>query len=415
MLGRENIITAEEALDLVIRGLPERSIPSAAIPVYEALGRICADDVVAGEDLPPFPRSTVDGYAVHAADTFSASDTMPAYLNLAGEIFMGRPAGPDLPRSGAVKIPTGGMLPAGADAVVMFEHVQPLDDALIEVMKAAGPGENVIRRAEDVSRNEIILKQGHRMRPQDIGACAGLGITHIPAYRKPAVAIISTGDEIVPPETLPGPGQIRDINSYLLHGLVADEGCVPVRRGIFRDDYREIRKVIEESMHESDVILLSGGTSVGTKDMIAGIILDIGKPGLLFHGVSLKPGKPLIGGIVEGIPLFGLPGHPAAVEVCFDLFIRPVLGRLAGRKDRLERMREPVVAARLSKNIASTPGREEHIRVIVEERDDGLWAIPVISKSGLIATLVRTDGTVVVPLHTSGIQQGDKVEVRLFR
>jgi len=415
MLGRDNIITSGQALDLVLQALPEKTVPAAAMEIDEALGRILAEDLVAGEDLPPFARSTVDGYAVRAADTFSASDTMPAYLDLTGEVFMGQSADMVLTKGCAVKIPTGGMLPEGADAVVMFEHVQVVDATMLEIMKSVGPAENVIQAGEDAQRGATVLKKGHRIRPQDIGACAGIGVTRIAVCDKPIVSIISTGDEIIPAASTPKPGQIRDINSYLLTGMITNAGGKAARKGIFRDDYQEIRTAVEEAMKHSDMVLVSGGTSVGTKDLIAGIISDIGSPGLLFHGVSLKPGKPLIGGIIQGVPVFGLPGHPAAVSICFELFILPVLQRLSGHDEPLNGLLKPAVSARLTKNIASTQGREEHVRVILEKRQDGLWAIPVISKSGLVTTMVRTDGTVVIPLSQNGIEQGELVEVRLFK
>jgi molybdopterin molybdotransferase len=415
MLGRENIITAEKALELVLQGLPAKAVPASVIELDDALGRILAEDIVAGEDLPPFARSTVDGYAVRAADTFSASDTMPAYLDLTGEVFMGQAAGMFLTKGCAVKIPTGGMLPEGADAVVMLEYVQSVDAVMLEIMKSAGPGENVIQPGEDATRGAIVLKRGHRMRPQDLGACAGIGVTGIAVCERPVVSIISTGDEIIPAAATPELGQIRDVNSYLLKGMITNAGGRAVRKGIFRDDYQEIRTAVEEAMKDSDMVLVSGGTSVGTKDLIAGIITDIGDPGLLFHGVSLKPGKPLIGGIMKGLPVFGLPGHPAAVSICFELFILPVLQRLAGHNEPAAGLLRPVVYARLTKNIASTQGREEHVRVRLEKREDGLWAIPVISKSGLVTTMVKTDGTVVIPLSQNGIEQGQLVEVRLFK
>jgi len=415
MLGRDTVITASQALELILSSLPDRELSSSLLDIDEALGMICAEDVTASEDLPPFARSTVDGFAVKAEDTFSASDTMPAYLNVSGEVFMGLPAGLTLSKGSAVRIPTGGMLPDGADGVVMFEHVQAVDAVMLEVMKSVGPGENVIQPAEDVAKGEVVLKKGHRMRPQDIGACAGIGVTRIAVFRKPVVSIISTGDEIIPAGATPSYGQIRDVNSYLLKGMITASGGMAKRKGIFRDDYDSIRAAVEEAMKDSDMVLVSGGTSVGTKDLIAGIISNIGNPGLLFHGVSLKPGKPLIGGIIRGVPIFGLPGHPAAVSICFELFIMPLLTRLSGVIDPLAGLRVPVVSARISKNISSDPGREEHIRVVLEVQDDGLWAVPLIRKSGLINTMVKTDGTIIIPLYSNGVEKGEHVQVRLLR
>lgn len=414
MLGRENVIDVERARALLFDVLPHHAPKERLILIEESLGRICAQDVVATEDLPAFPRSTVDGYAVRAAETFGATEGMPAYFGLAKEIFMAEEPDFILPSGKAARIPTGGMLPDGADAVIMFEHVQTVDEGMIEALRPVGPGENVVLAGEDVRSGETVIRKGRRMRPQDIGACAGLGITEIWVYRKPRVAIISTGDEILPAEAPPERGRVRDINSYVLAGLATECGCVAMRKGIFRDEYETIRSIVESSLSDSDAVILSGGTSVGVKDMIARIIDDLGNPGLLFHGVSLKPGKPMLGGVVSGIPLFGLPGHPAAVSVCFGIFIKPVLAVISGLHERFPQESSRRLRARLAKNVASSPGREDHVRVTLEERDDGFWAVPVLGKSGLIATLVKADGTIVIPRIASGMSEGDLVEVTLF-
>jgi molybdopterin molybdotransferase len=414
MLGRENVVTAGEALRLLRENLQRTSPVEKMTAIEEALGMVCSRDIVAPEDLPPFPRSTVDGFAVKAEDTFGATETMPAYLNVAQEIFMGESPCFSLSKGAAARIPTGGMLPAGADAAIMHEHVQPVDATMIEVLVPVVPGENVINAGEDVRKGEIVVRAGRRLRPQDIGACAGLGLTEIPVCEKPAVSIISTGDEIVPAGETPAAGQVRDINSYVLSGMVRNAGCVPVKKGIFRDDYEGIRSVIEGSVKDSAAILVSGGTSVGAKDMVAKIINDIGNPGLLFHGVSLKPGKPMMAGVIGGVPIFGLPGHPAAVGICFEIFVEPVLEVLSGLGERPFWHRGHTVRARLSKNVSSPQGREEHIRVMLQEGEDGLRAVPVLGKSGLITTLVKADGTFVIPLNRNGVEKGELVEVRLF-
>ncbi len=306
------------------------------------------------------------------------------------------------------------MLPEGADAVVMLEHTQQIDRQTIEIVKPVSPGENVIQSGEDVRRGESVLRKGMRIRPQDMGALAGLGITEIPVFEKPAVSIISTGDEVVPPDTPLKPGQVRDINSFTLSGLILREGGVPLHKGICRDDYSTIRTSVEQSMKDSRMILISGGSSVGTKDLTEKVINDCGSPGVLFHGVALKPGKPLIGAVMNGIPAFGLPGHPAAVGICFELFIRPALHILSGLDEKRFRMDKKIIRARMARNVSSSPGREEHIGVTVEERDGELWAIPVLGKSGLITNLTKADGTAVIPLRKLGLQEGDIVKVRLF-
>ncbi len=414
MLGRANAVSAEAALRLLLEGLPARVPHVMRLPIEDTLGMICAEEVKSAEDLPHFARSTVDGYAVTAEDTFGASEAMPAYVTLSEEIFMGESPGVVVSRGIACKIPTGGMLPQGADAVVMFEHVQTVDETMIEVLRPVVPGENVIQPGEDVKKGETVLRKGRRIRPQDIGACAGIGLTELNVYKRLRASIISSGDEIVPAEISPAPGQVRDINSYVLSAMLSIEGAVPLRKGIFRDDYGVLRAAVESSLNDSDLIILSGGTSVGTKDMIARIVEEIGDPGIVFHGVSLKPGKPMIGGLIGAVPVFGLPGHPAAVSVCFDVFIRPVLARLSGLREKFPGHGRNMLKARLSKNVSSSQGREEHIRVMIEEREDGLWAVPVLGKSGLIATLVKADGTIVIPLHINGVEAGEVVDVRLF-
>lgn len=414
MLGRANAIPAEAALRLLIEGLPAKSPREVRVGISDSLGMICSKDVMSAEDLPHFARSTVDGFAVNAADTFGASETMPAYVTLSEEIFMGKETEVVLARGRACKIPTGGMLPGGADAVVMFEHVQAVDETMVEVLRPVVPWENVIKPGEDAKAGECVVPAGRRIRPQDIGACAGIGITEMDVYERLRVSIISTGDEIVPAKASPAVGQVRDINSYVLEGMISAAGAVPLRKGIIGDEYHAIRTAVESSLKDSAAIIVSGGTSVGTKDMIARVIGDIGDPGVLFHGVSLKPGKPMIGGMIKGVPIFGLPGHPAAVSVCFEIFILPVLERMSGLKEKFPRHKGHCIKARLSKNISSPQGRQEHIRVVLEEKGGELVAVPVLGKSGLITTLVKADGTIVIPLNVNGIEAGEEVEVRLF-
>ena len=414
MLGRENVVDAGAALGMLLGNIRVDKPREAQRRIQHALGMVSACDIISREDLPSFSRSTVDGYAVRAEDTFGATEAMPAYLNLFKEVLMSEKADFRLPDDSASKIPTGGMLPENADAVVMFEHVQIVDKHMIEALKPVAPAENVVQVGEDVKKGEVVVRRGQRMRPQDIGACAGIGVTEISVYERPVVSIISTGDEIVPAGVSPEAGQVRDINSYVISAMVLESGAVSIKKGIFKDEYKVLREAIETAMADSGAIVLSGGTSVGTKDMVARIIDDIGSPGVLFHGVSLKPGKPMIGGVMKGIPIFGLPGHPAAVSICFELFIRPVLHMLSGLKERWPQYSSRTVRARVSKNIASSQGREEHVRVMLEDREGELWAVPVLGKSGLITTLVKADGTIVIPLHVNGIEAGEIVDVRLF-
>ncbi|MEW6602313.1 MAG: molybdopterin molybdotransferase MoeA, partial [Nitrospirota bacterium] len=262
--------------------------------------------------------------------------------------------------------------------------------------------------------SEVILKSGHRLRPQDIGALAGLGILKIEVYKKPVAAIISTGDEVVPPDKPLSIGQVRDINSYNLAGMISACHAVPLKKGIVKDDLDILREAVRQALNESDMLLITGGSSVGVADYTARVINELGSPGVLFHGVAMKPGKPVIGGIVDGKPVFGLPGHPAAITVSFETFIEPLLIRLSGEIPKPLLPSRRTVSALFSRNLSSAIGREEHLRVYVEKRNGALWAVPVLGKSGLVRTLVQSDGIVIVPMKKSGIYEGEEVEVRLF-
>ncbi|MBP1749150.1 MAG: molybdenum cofactor biosynthesis protein [Deltaproteobacteria bacterium] len=414
MLDREELLPVEKALKLLLNYAPFKIPVEVSLPIDESYKMVISRDITSPEDLPSFSRSTVDGFAVNSSDTFGATESMPSYLTIIAEILMGERPEFGIKKGECAKIATGGMLPEGADSVVMFEHTQQIDGKMLEILKPVSPGENVIPVGEDARRDECILRTGHWLRPQDIGVLAGLGITEVWVYERPRVSIVSTGDEIVPADKSVKPGQVRDINSYTLSGLISDSGGIPVKKGIFSDRYEIIKDVVDDSLKSSDMVLISGGSSVGTKDVTSKVIDSFGKPGVLFHGVSLKPGKPMIGGVIGDIPIFGLPGHPAAVNVCFEVFIRPVLEIQSGCKGSAFDKEKRTVKARIAKNISSSPGREEHIGVTLEERNGELWAIPLLGKSGLITTLTRADGTGVIPLRKLGVQEGEFIEVRLF-
>jgi molybdopterin molybdotransferase len=414
MLGREDAVSVEKALELIFDRFTPALPSEIKIMIEDSYRRILSRDISSPEDLPQFARSTVDGFAVSASDTFGATEGLPAYLNIVGEIFMGEEPSFKIKKGESARIATGGMLPQGSDSVVMVEHVQQIDEKMIEVMKPVAPGENVIQAGEDIKKGDIVLNKGHILRPQDVGAIAGLGITEISVYERPRVSIISTGDEIVSVDSQLKPGQVRDINSFNLAGLISDVGGEPVKYGIFKDEYNLIRSAVEEALKDSVMVLITGGSSVGTRDVVAKVINDIGKPGVLFHGVSIKPGKPMIGGFINNKPVFGLPGHPAAITVCFKQFIEPVLKKLTGFSGGRFTDIKPTVKAKMKKNVSSSSGREDHIRVSIEEHGGEIWAVPILGKSGLITTLVKADGIVVIPLRKLGIGHGEIVEVRLF-
>ena len=421
MLGRSGVISREEALKTLEAHLRVPHPVAEKVHISQSFGRVTAEEILSPEELPEFDRSTMDGYAARSADTFGATESLPALLKVTGDILMGTMPERGIAKGEVMKIATGGALPPGADAVVMFEQTQPVDTITIEVVKAVAPLENVVQAGDDIKKGEVILARGHRIRPQDMAALAGVGITGIKVFERPKVAIMSTGNEIVPADSVPAPGRIRDSNSYNLEGLITQSGGIPVKKGIIPDEYGRLRETLETAIKDTALVLMTGGSSVGTADLTAKVINDVGRPGVLVHGVSIKPGKPLIIGLVGTpdwqVPVFGLPGHPAAVSICFDLFVKPVLVRLTG--EVLHPVLEGilltrVVKARLARSIASSPGREDHVRVVLEKRDDGLWARPVFGASGLISTLVKALGTVVVPVNKRGIDAGEEVEVRLF-
>jgi molybdopterin molybdotransferase len=381
------------------------------IRTQEALGRVLAEDLHSTGSLPTFRRSTMDGFAVRAADTFGSSEALPAYLTVIDEVLMGRPAERSPKLGEAVRIATGGMLPDGADAVVMVENTQDVDGSTIEVLRPVAPGENVIQIGEDIGPGDLLLAAGHSLRPQDIGGLLALGIVEVPVAMRLKVGIISGGDEIVAPDREPGPGQIRDVNSYTIASLVERAGHTPVLMGVVPDIYEELERSARDGLERVDVLILSAGSSVSTRDMTAQVIASLGAPGVLVHGVSLKPGKPTILSMIGDKPVFGLPGNPVSCMVTFDLFVAPTLHRLAGRVDADHRQS---VAARLSRNVASAPGREDYFQVRLERRSDGLWAEPIFGKSNLIYTLVKADGMVRIELDTSGLNEGQWVQVILF-
>ncbi len=412
MLGFSKLLTPEEAQARFARHYTPRPRGSERVPLAEAFGRVLARDIVASEDLPEFDRSTVDGYAVRAADTTGASDKTPSRLALVGEVLMGAAAVVAVRPGEAVRIPTGGMLPQGADAVVMLEDVDVRGGREIALKRPAAPGGNVIRRAEDVSRGEVALRQGIRLRPQDVGLLAAIGIVDVELFLQPRVAVLATGDEIVPADRHPAMGQVRDVNTYALVALIRQEGGIPRSFGIIEDNHDVLLRTLEEARATSDLVLISGGSSVGAKDAAAQAIDALGRPGVVVHGVSIKPGKPTILAVANGTPIIGLPGHPVSGMVIFDVFVRDLVRGLAGRT--VTRQFGRTVRARMGRRIPSAGVREDHIRVFLELRDGTLWAMPLLGKSGIITTMTRADGVIVVPLGQESVEQGADVEVRLF-
>lgn len=396
------------------------------VPLPDSLMRVLGQDVIPKCDLPPFDRSTVDGYAVRAKDTFGASESIPALLTLSGEVKMGKTAEVTVGPGEAVKIPTGGMLPKGSDSVVMVEDTGLLNATDVEVRKASVPGENVVRKGDDIASGEVFLSKGRRLRPQEIAALAGLGFAEICVYKRPRVAVISTGDEIVSFSERPSPGEIRDMNSPGLCASVVQDGGEPGFLGIAKDDHDDLKDALQVALSRKyDMVLISGGSSVGTRDVTLSVINELGQPGALVHGLALQPGKPAVLGAKGSVPIIGLPGHPVSAMVVYRQVVRPLLAWTGGEDISLDGTRDDTdgrrrisaarpeyyIEARLERNLHSSPGREEWVRVKLEKRGDQWAAVPLLGGSAMISTLVKADGLVCIPLYSNGIAAGETVKV----
>ncbi|MGA1795918.1 MAG: gephyrin-like molybdotransferase Glp [bacterium] len=422
--------TLDDAYEVIRTHVP-LGTSAEIIPLDAVLGRITVCELQAPEDLPLFVKSTVDGYAVRAADTFGASEGTPIYLEVLGEVTMGSgkvmdPRGKGIPRfslphNAAIRIPTGGMLPEGADGVVMVEYTQPCQGEkgnVIEVTRAVAPGENVIQRGEDIRKGESLFPKGHQLRPQDIGILAGLGMTTVAVFRRPSVAILSTGPEVCPVDRFPEKGKVRDINAYTLAAVVRESGGEPRSLGICPDDPWELRERVGAALTRADCVLISGGSSVGTRDYTFQVITDLGPPGVLVHGLSIRPGKPTIIGQSGTVPIIGLPGHPASAMVVAHAIVRPLVHRLSGLclsplESTLEHSSHTLTAV-LTRNVPSSPGKEDFMRVALTEREGRLLATPLFGKSGLISPLIKAHGMFRIPADAEGAYEGDEIEVRLF-
>jgi len=400
--------TPPDAWKLLLQHFTPR-VRTEQIATVDALDRVLAAPLTSPQDLPEFARSTVDGYAVNAADTYGASSSLPAFLTVIGEVAMGRASELHLGVGEAALVHTGGMVPAGANGVVMVENTQAVDAASIEVLKPVAEGENVIQIGEDIRTGDPILTAGHTLRPQDIGGLLALGITTVTVAVPPRVAIISSGDEVVAPDQPVAPGQVRDINSYTLAGLTRRAGGEPILYGIVPDQRDALEAAAAKAHAEADIVVLSAGSSVSYRDLSVEVIAGLGTPGVLAHGLSVRPGKPTIVAVADGKPIFGLPGNPVSAMVIFDLVVTPAIRSLLGAADQPKQQ----IQAKLARNIASTAGREDYVQVRLEKRDGEMWAVPVFGKSNLIYTLVHADGTVKIDLNANGVREGARVTVFL--
>jgi len=379
------------------------------VPLSDATGRVLAQDIDADVDLPDFMRSTMDGYAVRASSTFGASEANPAYLSVIGSVIMGESPLFTIGTGQAAGISTGGMLPDGADSVIMVEHTEAVDDISIEVYRSVAPGQNILEKGEDIAKNTVLVSGGKRLRAQETGLLAAFGQKKVRVYKKPVIGIISTGDEIVPIDKTPGPCQIRDINMYTLSGLVKNAGADPVTFGIVRDDFDDLFKKCTLALDKSDMVLISGGSSVGTRDFTIEVLTAFPHAQILVHGISISPGKPTILARSHHQAIWGLPGQVVSAMVVFEVVVKPFIEQISGLS--LKYKKDFKLPARLSRNISSSQGRADYIRVRLNQKNGVLWAEPILGKSGLINTMVKADGLIEIGVNTEGLDRGAEVEV----
>jgi molybdopterin molybdotransferase len=388
---------------------PGRRTPAETVPLAQARDRVPAAAVTAPEPLPGFARSTVDGYAVRAADTYGVSEGLPGYLDVAGAVRMGAAPGVAVGPGTVVSIPTGGMLPPGADAVVMVEYTQEAMAGTIEVVRPVAPGEGVVRADEDAAPGADLVPAGRPLRAQDLGMLAAAGVTEVAVHARPRVTILSTGDEVVPADTaVLRPGQVRDATSAALAALVDEAGGVPVPGGIIPDDAARLEAALRAALDDSDLIVISAGSSVGARDETAAAVRRLGPPGIWCHGLAIRPGKPTLLAECAGIPVIGLPGNPRSALVIFRLIGMPLVRRVGGC---IVPPAEPSVRARLGRDLASATGRLD----VVQVRVSGGVAVPVFGLSALLSVLTAADGYITVPEDATGLDAGTEVDVTLYR
>jgi molybdopterin molybdotransferase len=388
---------------------PSRRTGAEATALEEALGRVPAEPIAAPHALPGFARATVDGFAVRAADTYGASEGLPSYLELAGDVRMGRPPEVEVRPGTAAAIATGAPLPTGADAVLMVEHTQSATPELLEVLRPAAPGDGIVRADEDAAPGAELAAAGRPLRAQDLGMLAAAGVTEVSVCARPRVTIVSTGDELVPPAMSELEiGQVRDSTAVALAALAREAGAEPRHAGIVPDDRDALAATLRGALDDSDVLVVSAGSSVGTRDETAAAIASLGEPGIWCHGLAFRPGKPTLLADCGGVPVIGLPGNPRSALVVFRVVGLPIVRLVGGC---MEPPPEPTVHARLGRDLPSSSGRVDVVQTRVR---DGV-ATPLFGSSSLLSILTGADGYLVVPEAATGLAAGTNVEVTLYR
>ena len=401
--GFQKLTSVDEALQMFLNTLRIKKLKAVVVPLHSALNRVLAEDIIARENLPRFDRSAVDGYAVRAKDTFEASQFKPKTLRITEEDGVGSKQ--------AKQVWTGNPIPKGANAVVMLENTKPIN-CEVEVWVSVTPGENISKKSEDVRKREVAAKAGTRLKPQHLGLIAALGIAEVKVVERPKIAILATGNELVEIGGKPGEDQIFEVNRLILSALCRELDAEPVDLGIVKDDEDEVLGKLKIGFEMADVVMTSGGTSVGVSDIVPEVVNTIGKPGVIVHGVAMRPAMPSALAIVDGKPMIILSGNPVAAMIGFEVFARPLICRMLGLEKEERRL---TVKAKITRRVSTVLGRKTFVRVRVLQRNGEFFAEPISARgSGIISTMTKANGYVVVPENREGLEEGEAVSVYLF-
>lgn len=401
--------TVEKVIEKMNKYFADIEVGYEEVEITKALGRVAYEEVASRLDIPDFRRSTVDGYAVISKDTFGAGESLPVFLDVIGRVEMGEATSLRVTSGKCVYVPTGGMIPEGADGMIMIEYVESIDEGSIAAYSAVAPGQDIIQVGDDVGRNQVIVRKGRIIKSQDIGVLCAAGVQSIKAAKRPRVAVISTGDEIVDPFGEAKLGQVRDINTYTLSAMVEELGGEVTRKAVIKDDFDLLKNAVEEAAAQNHIVVISGGSSVGVKDNTEKVIDSFGEPGVFVHGVAVKPGKPTILGRVGNAAVFGLPGHPVSAVIIFKIFVEYIINKLLGKDKNTIK-----VQGVMSTNVHSAPGKETYQMVELEEQDGSYAAKPIHAKSAAISQLSKAHGFIRIPVNKEGILKGETVKIELL-
>lgn len=403
------VVSVGEGKDMIWENFKDYEFETEEVNILASINRVLAEDIISDIDVPDFNRSTVDGYAIKSSDSYGATDSIPTILNIVGEIKMGEEAKLTIRSGQAAYIPTGGMLPEGADGVIMIENSEKMDENTLLIYKPIVQGENIIFKGDDIKKGSLALKKGRKITPELMGVMAALGISKIKVFKKPRFYIISTGDEIIDMDQELTIGKIRDINSYALYGLIINLGGEVVGKAIIKDDYNLLRNEVDKALDLSDIVIISGGSSVGARDYTHKVIDSFNGRGVFVHGVSIKPGKPTLIGEGKGKLIFGLPGHPVSSIIVFKTFIENYIYKKLNMDYIM-----PRVNAVMDFNFPSSPGKVTYQMVKLKEIDGQYHAEPSFGKSGMISLLSQSQGYIIIEAHEEGVYKGETREVFLL-